>query len=105
MDTVAYNLLNEEARRKERGMTIQSEANIVEIVWEVRLVEKVEVEVMTNLEGNLNLAPELLVTIVASWVTRNLNAKFSKEIRRLPMSSQTKLTPRRKKRNALQHWR
>lgn len=71
----------------------------------MRLVEKVEVKVMTNLEGNVNLALELLVTIVASWVTRNLNAKFSKEIRRSQMSSQTKLTHRRKKRNALCRWR
>ena len=30
MDTVVDSLLNEEARRKERGMVVQFEANIVE---------------------------------------------------------------------------
>ena len=79
MDTVVDSLLNEQARRKERGMVVQFEANIVE--------NRIRSENHTrsagrsrNLEDDLNLSLlGLPATIVASQVTRNLNVDISRE--------------------------
>jgi len=54
MDTVTDSLLNEEARRKERGITVQSEANFVNNRG--RSENRRRIRDVTSLGGDPNLA-------------------------------------------------
>ncbi|KAK8705155.1 hypothetical protein V6N13_048763 [Hibiscus sabdariffa] len=101
-DTVSDSLMNEEARRKERGLPSQSKANLMEnrgksIEEGVRPEEEARLEVMISLEGNLNRDPKLFVTIVANLITKSQSVKISKDIRRMEESSLIKLPPRKRR--------